>query len=198
MLPNRTTATFLVTLTLAAAILAWVIVRVEDRSGEGREAVGWQASDSPPDHSEPVDPWLMPADAWTEAALPVAVEIGPAIQQGNHVHAVADGIVMFSGIRAGTRAVILGHRNAAGVRFESIYQPLERIACRPGQLLGRGMRIGEIGSLPLEPVLRNAPVDLEEVAFGKSQLAITLEQPDGQGWMNLEIGNAEKILELED
>ena len=129
--------------------------------------------------------------------MPVATDIGPTMRaSGAEVFAVADGIVLFSGIRNEAYAVILGHRNEEGARFESIYAPLTEVARKPGELVGRGMIVGKHGEKPLGPVFREAPAGVETVDLEKSPLAEALEEPDSGAWMSLEIGNAEKMLEL--
>ncbi len=189
---------FLATLTLAVVTVFWVILRVDHQARRDASPVGWQAADAPPAGSTPHDPWLDPPDAWADAALPVATLIGPAVEESSEVHAVADGLVVFAGMRDGEAAVILGHRNRDGEKFESVYSPLAAVNCRAGELVGRGMLIGRLGEQPLDPVLRSMPPGVEEVSFGKSALAEALASPGLDGWMSLEIGNAEQMLKLLD
>ena len=195
-LPNRSTLTFLASLLIAAAVVGWVVHRVDRQSAEHSGPLGRQAADPPPDEPNPVDPWLLAADAWTDAATPVASEACTHAPEGAAVRAVADGVVVFSGVRHGRHAVVLGHRSPAGLRFESIYAPLESVRFRAGQLVGRGMILGERGAVPMGVTLREVPDGVREVAFGKSALAARLEDPDSDAWMRLEIGNAGRMLEL--
>jgi hypothetical protein len=187
---------FIATLSLAAVLVWWVILRVDQRSGSGAGPSSWQQADTPPSREIPGNPWLVLPEAWTEAAAPIASAIGPATGEGEDVFAVADGIVVFSGIRDGVSAVVLGHRDVEGNRFESVYRPLTEAALAQGSLVGRGMRIGRRGEEPLGPVFRKPPIGIEEVDFGKSPLAEILETQDSEAWMSLEIGNAERMLEL--
>lgn len=193
---NRSTLAFLSTLTLAACVVFWVIRRVDDQAASNTGQIGWQHADAPPANEPPIDPWLSLPDAWTEAAIPVAREIGPALQNAREVVSVADGIVIFSGIREKKHAVIIGHRNADGIRFESIYTPLAEVAVRRGDLVGRGTKIGKLTQQPMATIMRAVPKGMTNVGPGKSKLAITLESPDPDAWMSLGIGNAEKMLEL--
>lgn len=200
MKPNRSTLIFLATLAVAAGLVFWVIWRTDHRSAARVQPTGWQHADEPPSGETPMDPRLLPPDVWTEAATPVASAIGPATPAdaafGDDVLAVSDGIVLFAGGLDGARAVILGHRGADGVRFESIYTPLAEVACNPGELVGRGMVVGRLGGQPLGPLFRVAPGGIGRVVAGKSALAEVLEAPDTDAWMSLEIGNAEKMIEF--
>lgn len=198
MKPNRSTLAFLVTLILAAALVWWVIARVDEQTAEGTDRSGWQHADTPPFTATPEDPWLALPDAWTETASPVATDIGPAMRAGadTEVFAVADGIVLFSGIRDGVHAVMVGHRNASGARFESIYTPLRETTRKTGELVGRGTLIGRSGGQSLGPVFRETPADIDPAQSEKSPLAMALESPESETWMSLEISNAEKMLEL--
>jgi len=195
---NRSTLAFIATLLLAAVLIWWVISRVDQQAATDAGPAGWQHADTPPSGKTIHDPWLDLADGWTEAAVPVATEIGHATRPGDglEIFAVADGIVLFAGIRKGNHEVILGHRNADGTRFESIYTPLIETTRKPGNVIGRGMIVGRLGEAPLAPVFREAPVGIKTVETKKSLLAQTLESPDSEAWMTLEISNAEKMLEL--
>jgi len=193
---NRSTLAFLGTLVVAALLICWVILRVERQVGAGGMAVGWQHVDTPPAGTDLADPWLELPDAWTEAAAPRSTEIGPATHEGGDVFAVADGVVIFAGLRNEEHAVILLHRDADGNRFESVYRPLASATVRPGELIGRGMPVGRLGDALRLPVISAMPAGAVTVDFGKSPLAVQIESAD-ESWMSLEIGNAEKILELE-
>lgn len=193
---NRSTLAFLATLTIAAIVIWWVISRVDQKAAANIGQTSWQDADTPPASEILLDPWLDFPDAWSEASLPISTTIGPATNGGTEVFAVADGMVLFSGIRNQSHALILGHRHADGTRFESIYAPLAEVNRRPGDLVGRGMIVGQLGEASLRPVWREAPSGIEMVKGGTSPLAEALESPDSDSWMTLEIGNAEKILEL--
>jgi len=195
---NRSTLAFIATLTLAALLIGWVISRVTPKSATGNTPTRWQHGDSAPSGDTIRDPWLDLADGWSEAAVPLATEIGPAMRPGDdlQVFAAADGIVLFSGLRDGTHGVILGHRNRDGTRFESIYTPLAESGRKPGELIGRGMLIGRLGQAPLSPVWHETPISVETASQEKSPLAIALESLESDAWMSLEIGNAGKMLEL--
>ncbi|MFU8892318.1 MAG: M23 family metallopeptidase [Luteolibacter sp.] len=195
---NRSTLAFLITLALAAIVVWWVIRRVDQQATSAAGQVGWQHADAAESGSSQADPWLELPDAWTQAAAPVAREIGPASHDGIHAVAVADGIVVFAGFRDSMHAVILAHRGIDGEFFESVYAPLSSVAVRPGDLAGRGMILGRTGNRPMADVLRNPPAGVEKVPDGKSPLAIVLESPETEAWMTLEIGNAEKMLEFID
>jgi len=196
MKPDRSALAFLATLALAAGVVLWVIHRVDHDSAAGVAHPGWQQADTPPSGAVLGDPWLTLADAWTEAAIPLAEEIGPAVGPNGDVLAVADGIVVFSGLRGEAHAVILAHRNRDGNRFESIYAPLAEAFPRPGALIGRGMAVGRLAGDVLEAGRANYPEGIEQVDGGKSPLAESLESPKDDSWMSLEIGNAEKMLQL--
>ena len=196
---NLPTATFLVTLLLAVGLLVWVIQRTEHRAAsDGGGAPGWQQADAPPDTRSPGDPWLDLPDAWTEAAIPVAdvAHVATAPAAGQEVVAAADGVVVFAGMRDGSRAVILAHRAPDGARFESIYAPMESTTLAQGALVGRGMVLGKSGEGGRPAVFQKLPDAVGEAGPGLSPLAEALMSGDPQAWMSLEIQNAEKLMEL--
>jgi len=192
------TATFLLTLLVSAGMIFWVIQRVERRAAaDGAVVAGWQQADTPPDSSSPDDPWLDLPDAWTEAAIPVADGVHVAADGGgDEALAAADGVVVFAGMRGGGRAVIVAHRAPDGARFESMYAPLDATSLVPGSLVGRGMVVGRYGEGVRTPVLREIPDGVGDAGPGPSPLAGALMSTDPRAWMSLEIGNAEKLIEL--
>lgn len=198
---NLPTATFLLTLLASVGLIVWVIQRVEHRAAaDGGAVTGWQQTDTPPDAATPGDPWLDLPDAWTEAAIPTADVIAPAAATaatpGEVIPAAADGLVIFAGMRGEMRAVILAHRAPDGTRFESIYAPLVSTPLTTGDLIGRGMPVGRLSEGARIPVFPSIPADIAETGAGNSPLADALMSDDPQAWRTLEIGNAEKLLEL--
>ena len=67
---------------------------------------------------------------------------------GDPVFASADGLVVYSGIPSPGwgRVVILSHRLADGSSFQSMYAHLHRIDVALGTLVGRGQKIGSVGT----------------------------------------------------
>jgi len=198
---NRAVVSFLATLAMAAGLVVWTIMRVENQAADGHERVGWQDADTPPSGGPLADPRLDPPDAWRIAEHPLAVAAGPVVAEraaaGAEVLAAADGIVLFAGPRDGALAVVLGHRAPDGGRFETTYAPLAATSLRAGGLVGRGLRVGTLGESPLLPVTAGFPEGIEQVAGGRSALAEALESRDDAAWQSLEIGNAARLLELE-
>jgi murein DD-endopeptidase MepM/ murein hydrolase activator NlpD len=196
---NLSAATFLLTLLLSVGLLVWVIQRTEHRAvADGGGVPGWQQADTPAAVPTPGDPWLDLPDAWTEAGVPLAesAHVASAVAAGEEIPAAADGVVIFAGMRDGVRVVILGHRAPDGTRFESIYAPLDSTSLAPGALVGRGMSVGRLGQGAMPPVLPNLPDGVGEAGPGFSPLAEAMMSGDPQAWMSLEIGNAEKLMEL--
>lgn len=196
---NLPTATFLLTLLVAAGLIVWVIQRVEHRAAaDGGAVTGWQQADTPPDAATPGDPWLDLPDAWTEASIPAAdaIHTVTTAAPGDAIPAAADGVVVFAGLRGNVRAVILAHRAPDGTRFESIYAPLDSTPLATGELIGRGMPVGRLADGVRPPFFPEIPADIAETGPGNSPLADALMSDDDQAWRTLEIGNAEKLLEL--
>ena len=198
---NRQTVMFLATLAIAAGVIIWVIQRTDRRAAAGAEQAGWQHADTPRAEGDPMaDPWLAPPDAWLEVIAPVVKTIGTAIAAdagpGAEVLAAADGVVWFAGMRADAHAVVLGHRDDVGTRFESVYAPLAGTTVKAGELVGRGMSIGRLGDTPMGPVFPSLPEGIDHRDGERSPLAEALEAPDPDPWMWLEIENAGKFLDL--
>ncbi len=195
-------AMFVATLAAAAGLVVWTITRVEHQAAATSTRVGWQETDAPPAiPAPPGDPWSEPVDAWLAAAHPGAHQLSPPapdLAAGDEIHAAADGIVVFAGTRNGEIAVVLGHRAPdGGGRFETTYGPLASTPHRRGQLVGRGQSVGTLTASPWPVIAMDLPPQGVIIgSAGKSPLARSLESASDD-WMNLEIGNAERFLELE-
>lgn len=198
---NRQTVMFLATLAAAAGLVIWVIMRTDDRVAAGAGPASWQHADTPQANDGTVaDPWLLPPDAWLDAATPLVNAINQVVvadgDPSSEVVAAADGVVLFAGLRDGAHAVLLGHRDGSGARFESIYAPLAGISVKTGDLVGRGMVVGQLGDEPLGTIIPDPPDGIKSLDDGRSPLADALETPDPDPWMWLEIDNAGKFLDL--
>lgn len=194
---NRATFTFIATMIAMACIMVWVVHRVDNRQNGTPNPVGWQASDTPRDGGEIIDPWLEFPNPWLEAATPVIDGIGTPHLDDQSIRAIADGVVVFSGMRGDQYAAILAHQTSDGTYFESIYRPLSTVACRTGELIGRGMLVGHPTSSPLHHVTPTLPEGLARGLGEKSKLAIELERSQGEIWQQLEINNAIRMIELD-
>jgi len=67
---------------------------------------------------------------------------------GDPVLAVADGLVVYAGDPSPGwgNIVILAHRRPNGELVQSMYAHLDRIDVSPGELVGRGRRVGRVGT----------------------------------------------------